>query len=132
MPFVVGSHADVLLPNVLIEKVLPDESWILIMLPDAGDDNPIEIWVPTNDPRVTISPIVPDNWPPQEGDVWIVPGVTPPAFVVNDGKGGMYFLSADFIRNLYLDSGKPLPPTTDAALTAYGSALVLLYREPAS
>ena len=89
----------------------------------------IQVWLPANDSRVTINQVAPANWPPQENDLWIVPTVTPPAFVVGDGTGKLYFATAATIRQAYSSQGKPtLPPTTDVALATYGNKLVLLHR----
>ncbi|MGH7239482.1 MAG: hypothetical protein ACREHG_05385 [Candidatus Saccharimonadales bacterium] len=130
----VGSHADVSIPNVLIEQIAPDGSYALVSLPSDGsidgDGNPVlvQLWLPI-DSRVIATEIAPPDWPPQENDLWIVPNVTAPAFVVSDGGGGLFFLTADTIRAAYASQGKPsLPPTAEQALAAYGTALLLLHR----
>lgn len=135
MALAIGSHADISIPNVLIEAINPDGTYALVSLPDNGTVNEdgskslIKLWLPVNDSRVIATEIAPADWPPQENDLWIVPNVTAPAFVVGDGTGEFYFLTAATIRAAYASQGKPsLPPTIEQALAAYGNSLVLLHR----
>lgn len=128
---VAGNNVDVELPNVVVVSVSDDGSYALVRLP--GDDSPdkrVELWLPANDPRVVISLIAPNNWPPRENDTWIVPGITPPAFVVANEQGVLYFLTAQAIRQSYNSKATVLPPTVDDALAAYGNKLTMLYRQP--
>jgi hypothetical protein len=134
MALAVGNHADVAMPNVLIEQLSDDGSYVLLSLPwDGvtvdGDGNHvlIKMWLPDNDARVTITQVAPANWPPEENDTWIVPGVTQPAFVVASGTGELYFLTAANIRREF-SAGKVVPPTIEQALSTYGNALTLLHR----
>jgi hypothetical protein len=126
----VGVHADVLVKNVTIEANNPDGSAALIRLPDDGTGIPVELWIPTNDNRVTITQALPQSWPPVPNDTWIVPGVSKPAFVVQGAPGTLYFCQGTDILTLASSQGRTLPLTTDAALAAFGTALVLLYRPP--
>jgi hypothetical protein len=136
MSLAVGNHADVTMPNMLIEQLSDSGDYALVSLPwDGttvdGDGNHvlIKFWIPVGDSRVTIVQVMPVNWPPQENDLWIVPNVTAPAFVVSDGAGTLYFVTAAAIRKAYASQGRPaLPPTTEDALSAYGNALTLLHR----
>lgn len=126
----IGSKADVTMLNVTIQQYNPDNTYVLVQLPDTNPpSDPLQFWLPVNDLRVTIKSILPASWPPIEGDVWIVPGVTQEAFVVSDGQGGEYFLTPDTIRDAYNTHAAHLPPTADQALAAYGSSLTLLYRK---
>jgi hypothetical protein len=132
MALTIGSHADVTILNVVIEQENPDASWVCIQLPDNGSGTPVDYWIPANDPRIAIKQILPVSWPPIEGDLWSVLGSSPvvEAFVVGDGTGRFYFVQAANVRDAYAGN-ETLPVTTDQALAAYGSALVLLYRRPA-
>lgn len=128
MALSIGSHADVLVPNVTIKQAVIDGSYILVRLPDDGSGNPIEYWIPAKDTRVKITEILPANWPPKENDLWSVQGQSIVAFVVGDGSGGMYFVLADNVRAAYTGN-ETLPISTDQALSDYGTALTLLYRK---
>lgn len=132
MALTIGSHADVAIPNVVIEQANPDGSWVCIQLPDNGSGIPTDYWIPANDPRVSIKQILPVSWPPVENDIWSVTGSNPvvEAFVVGDGTGHFYFVQAADVRNAYAGN-ETLPVTTDQALALYGSALILLYRKTA-
>lgn len=126
----IGVHADILVKNVVVEANNPDGTAALIRLPDDGSDNAVEWWIPTNDARVTITQSVPVSWPPLPNDVWIVPGVSKPAFVVQGAPGVMYFCQGTDVLALASSQGNTLPLTTDQALSEFGTALVLLYRPP--
>jgi len=130
----VGNRADVTIPNCLISQASADNNYVLVQLPYDGtsvDSNGnkvyVEVWLPT-DTRVTINQVAPPNWPPQENDVWIVPNVTPPAFVVADELGTLYFLTAATIRSEYQNKANRVPPTVNDALVQYGNKLTLLHR----
>lgn len=130
MAITVGVHADISAKNVTVEQVTPDGNAVLVILPDDGTGIPVELWIPTNDPRVTITQALPVSWPPVANDLWIVPGVSKPAFVVQGAPGTLYFCQGSDILALASSQGQTLPMTTDAALAAFGTALVLLYRPP--
>lgn len=130
----VGNRGDVSIPNCLIAQASADNSYVLIQLPYDGtsvdaNGNPVyvEVWLPT-DTRVTINQVAPPNWPPLENDVWIVPNETPPAFVVADENGVLYFLTAETIRSEYQHHANSVPPTVNDALVQYGTKLTLLHR----
>lgn len=135
MALAVGNHADVAIPNVLIEATNPDSNYVLVSLPwdgvslnDDGTHALIRLWLPMGDARVTITQVAPANWPPQENDLWVVPNVTAPAFVVSSGSSGtLYFLTALNIRREFAGQ-KVVPPTIEQALAQYGNQLVLLHR----
>jgi hypothetical protein len=136
MSLAVGNHADVAIPNCLIEQVGDDGSYALLSLPYDGtsvdsDGNKVFVkyWFPVNDSRVTITQVTPANWPPQENDIWTVTGVNNPpvAFVVAAGTGTLYFLTAANIRNEFAGN-KVTPLSTDDALAQYGNSLALLHR----
>ena len=123
-----GQTVSVVIPGAKVLSVNPDNTYALIRLPDDGSGNPLEFWVPITDSRITVTPAVPANWPPVEGDVWIVPNQTPEAFVVSSG-GTLYFVTGDNIRQAYSGSTPQIPITTDQALATYGTAMTLLYRK---
>jgi hypothetical protein len=134
MALAVGNHGDVTMSNVLIEQLSDDGTYVLVSLPwDGvtvdGDGNHvlIKMWLPVNDANTTITQVAPVNWPPQENDTWIVPGVTQPAFVVSDGSTELYFLTAVNIRKEFAGN-KVVPPTIETALAQFGNSLVLLHR----
>lgn len=126
----IGVHADILLKNVTVEANNPDNNAALVRLPDDGTGIPVEIWIPTTDPRYTITQSIPASWPPIPNDVWLVPGISKPAFVVQGAPGVMYFCQGSDIITLATSHGATLPLTTDQALASFGTALVLLYRPP--
>jgi hypothetical protein len=134
MALAVGNHADVTMHNLLIEQVSDDGTYVLVSLPwdgvtvdGDGTHTLIKMWLPTNNANTTIVQVAPVNWPPQENDMWIVPGVTQPAFVVSSGTGKFFFLTALNIRKEF--SGiKVIPPTIEDALGQFGNSLVLLHR----
>lgn len=126
----IGVHADITIKNVVVEANNADGTAALIRLPDDGSGNPVEWWIPTNDTRVTVTQAIPVSWPPLPNDLWIVPGVSKPAFVVQGAPGTMYFCQGTDVLTLATSQGATLPLTTDQALAAFGTALVLLYRPP--
>lgn len=135
MALAVGNHADATMHNLLIEQLSADGTYALMSLPwdgvtvdGDGKQVLIKTWLPTNNANTVITQVAPANWPPLENDTWIVPNVTPPAFVVSDGTGHLFFLTADTIRQAYANHANVLPPTTDVALATYGNALKLLHR----
>jgi hypothetical protein len=117
MAFVIGSHADVTLKNVLIVAFNPDNSWAQVSLEPDADGNVVSVWIPT-DSRISAAPIAPDNWPPVEGDIWTNGTVT--AWVVAHASN-LYFVTEANILN------KTTPITTDQALARFGSELTRLY-----
>lgn len=134
MALAVGNHADATMHNLLIEQLSDDGTYALVSLPwdgvtvdGDGKHTLIKMWLPTNNANTIITQVAPANWPPQENDTWIVPGVSPPAFVVSSGTGKFYFLTAQNIRKEF--SGQNvIPPTIDDALAQFGNALTLLHR----
>lgn len=124
-----GVHVDVTVHNAVVESNSSDGTAALIRLEGATDGNGlIEVWVPTVDPRITITQSVPANWPPQANDVWQVPNISQPAFVVDNGAGTLYFCQGSDIITLANSKGEQIPMTTDQALAQFGTQLVLKYR----
>jgi hypothetical protein len=123
-----GSQVDVLATNCKVIQANPDGTWILVQASGGDPLNPLQFWVPVNSGQFTVSQSLPVSWPPIANDMWYVPGVSHPAFVVSGGGTVLYFCQGTDIITLVTSAGKTLPLTTDAALGLFGSALVLLYR----
>lgn len=128
----VGSHVDINSVNCIVDEVNLDESWILVHAPIGDGTNDMQFWIPINTGQFTVSQALPTSWPPKPNDMWIVPGVSQPAMVVDGGGGTLFFTQGSDVMALYNSKGKVIPMTTDAALGEFGTALTLLYRPPAS
>jgi hypothetical protein len=126
----IGVHGDITIKNVTVEANNPDGTAVLVRLPDDGTNGLIEWWIPTTDQRISLTQSLPASWPPVPNDLWIVPGISKPAFVVDGGSGVMYFCQGSDVLTLASSRGKTLPITTDQALAQFGTSLVLLYRPP--
>lgn len=126
----VGTHVDLDIGNCVVLAINADSTYFLVQVPGGDPLNPIQIWVPFTTGQVTVVQSLPVSWPPVANDLWIVPGVSKPAFVVSAGGTALYFCQGTDIIALVTSQGKTLPLTTDMALAKFGSALVLLYRPP--
>lgn len=117
----VGSKCDVTIPNVTIAELSPGAlTFARVTLPaSAGGSPSLDLWLPV-DERVVTKTIAPVSWPPLAGDIWTTQGIT--AWVVDDGHGALYFVTADNVRT------HATPISVAAALVQFGNSLTLLYR----
>jgi len=123
MDLTVGMTADITLQNVTVAELSTDGAWVRVNLQPDADNQIVSVWIP-NDNRIDAEPNVPANWPPLEGDVWgLISNPTIQAWVVNDGKGNLYFVTEANVRN------RTTPISTAQALANFGSDLSMLFRK---